>query len=228
VGGWIPDRAVEPVAPLDLRREEGAADPAVYLVRAGDGREAARTWAAHPAVRWAWLVAVTAVIGTTGELFFYTLVKVGRTLPVAGPLLFSFDWRVDPALGLDAIWAAPVVGLFGQASLWMAPVYVGASLLVVRPLWLVLQRQPVPLRAAAYAVGITLFEGLVGLAYQRWLGLAIWTYADGGAFWGGATSWRITPLWMLIGMVSEAVVREADHPAWLAALRQRLGQPRRR
>jgi hypothetical protein len=29
-------------------------------------------------------------------------------------------------------------------------------------------------------------------------------------------------------MVSEAVVREADHPAWLAALRQRLDQPRRR
>jgi len=177
------------------------------------------------AVRWAWLVAVTSVIGLAGEVLFYPLVRAGRALPLVGDLLFSFAWRTDAALGLDGVWSAPAHALFGQASLWMAPVYAGATLLVVRPLWLLLGGLPAPVRALAYGPAIAAFEGAAGLLYERALGLAIWRYEDAGALLGGATSLRIVPLWMLVGLVAERVAREADHPAVLAVLRWRLERP---
>jgi omega-6 fatty acid desaturase (delta-12 desaturase) len=174
------------------------------------------------ASRWVWLLAVTGVIGLAGEVMFYPLVRAGKSVPGLAGLLFSFEWRVDPSLGLDAIWSVPARTLFGQASLWMAPVYAAASLLVVRPLWILLRGKPAPVRAAAYGIGIALLEAAAGRVAEGALGVALWTYVDDGAVLGGTTSWRIVPLWMLVGLVAERVVREAEHPAVLAALRRRL------
>lgn len=170
------------------------------------------------------LFAVTGILGVAGEVFFYNLVKAGRLVPGIADLLFSFDWRVDGRLALGAIWNAPIHAFFGQCSLWMLPVYAGAACYVVRPLSRLLRGRHVLLRAAAFAAGITLFEGVAGLVYRPLLGFSVWTYVDSGAIWGGATSLRILPLWGLVGLFTERLVVELSHPAWNRALRERIAE----
>jgi hypothetical protein len=169
------------------------------------------------------LLAITGIIGVAGEVFFYNLVKAGRLVPGLADILFSFDWRVDARLALGSIWEAPLQAFFGQCSLWMIPVYAGAACYVVRPLSRLLRGRHALLRAAAFAVGITLFEGLAGVVYRPLLGFSVWTYVDSGAVWGGATSLRILPLWGLVGLCTERVVVELSHPAWSRALHERMG-----
>lgn len=168
------------------------------------------------------LFAVTGILGVAGEVFFYNLVRAGRLVPGLADILFSFDWRVDGRLSLGSIWDVPIHAFFGQCSLWMIPVYAGATLYVVRPLSRLLRGQHVILRAAAFAVGITLFEGVAGVVYRPLLGFSVWTYVDSGAFWGGATSLRILPLWGIVGLFTERVITELSHPAWSRAFRERI------
>lgn len=169
------------------------------------------------------LLAVTGIIGVAGEVFFYNLVKAGRLIPGLADVFFSFDWRVDGRFSLGSIWEAPLRACFGQCSLWMLPVYAGAACYVVRPLSRLLSGRHALVRAAAFAVGITLFEGVAGLVYRPLLGFSVWVYVDDGALWGGATSLRILPLWGLVGLFVERVIVELSHPAWTRALQERIG-----
>ena len=89
---------------------------------------------------------VYGTVGLASELFFYNLCKLARGTPLLG-WAFRFDWRVDPRLGLDAVWSAPTEALYGQASLWMFLVYGGCSLLLVEPLYRASARWPLPARA---------------------------------------------------------------------------------
>jgi hypothetical protein len=61
-------------------------------------------------------------LGVALEICFYNLVRTFREVPVLN-LLFQFDWRVNPALNLDAVWNVPATSLYGQCSLWMFPVH---------------------------------------------------------------------------------------------------------
>lgn len=163
-----------------------------------------------------WLI--TATVGVAGEIGFYTLIKVGARVPFVGPLLFGFAWRVDSRLPLDGVWHVPIRMLFGQCSLWMAPVYATCTCAMIRPLARLLRRWPFWARAAVYGVVIALAEGAWGLLYQALLGFSVWTYRDAGAVLGGATSLRIVPLWMLVGLFAERLVIELSHPVWRNAV----------
>src|SRR5216683_7705338 len=74
------------------------------------------------------------VFGMAGELFWYTLARVCRQLPLLR-WLFSFEWRVDPRLGLEHVWHVPLRTLYGQCSLWMFPVYALCMIGIVEPFY---------------------------------------------------------------------------------------------
>ncbi len=149
-------------------------------------------------------------VGISAEVIFYTLVKVGRAVPVLR-WLFMFDWRVDPALNLSAIWDTPVKALFGQCSLWMFPVYAGASMLCVEPVYRKLARRPWILRAWLYGLGILAFEASSGWLLYWLTGFKIWFYDD-RANVIGMTSLFIGPIWMATGLLVERIYRELIDP----------------
>ncbi len=149
-------------------------------------------------------------VGISAEVFFYTLVKVGRLIPVVR-WLFAFDWRVDPRLGLSTIWDAPIRALFGQCSLWMFPVYALASMLCVEPVYRLLARRPWPLRAVLYGLGILAFEALSGWGLFWLTGYKIWFYDDRLNVLG-MTSLAIGPVWMATGLLVERIYRELMDP----------------
>ena len=155
-------------------------------------------------------------VGLSAEVIFYTLVKVGRLIPVVR-WLFVFDWRVDPRLNLSAIWDAPVTAFFGQCSLWMFPVYAGASMLCVEPLYRALARRPWALRALLYGLSILAFEAASGWALFWLTGYKIWFYDDRFNV-VGMTSLAIGPIWMATGLLVERIYRELMDPKAVAEL----------
>ena len=148
---------------------------------------------------------VYGTVGLASELFFYNLCKLARGTPVLR-WAFQFDWRVDPRLGLDAVWAAPTETLYGQASLWMFLVYGGCSLLLVEPLYRRLARWPLILRAFAYALAILAGEWATGWGLRAVTSYDIWYYADAGAL-GKMTSWYLVPAWCVTGLIAEGLYR---------------------
>lgn len=159
-------------------------------------------------------------VGLAGEVIFYNVVKLGRLVPGV-KLLFQFDWRVDPQLGLDGIWQADPVALYGQASLWMMLVYAGATFGVIEPVYRRLWRKPAVLRAAIYGVGILVFEAVIGWLLVLITGYRIWFYADALEI-VGMTSLYILPIWMIIGLLVERVYRELMDPDLVRALESPL------
>jgi hypothetical protein len=147
-----------------------------------------------------------------GEIVFYSLLRLGRNLPIVH-LLFQFDWQVDPALHLNGIWETPQHMLYGQCSLWMFPEYAFALLLLIEPLARRLHGRLFLFRAVVYGIAILLYEGLTGLFLKHVLGYAVWCYKDAYAIFDGSTTWLILPMCCLVGLYNERVTREVNHPA---------------
>ena len=148
---------------------------------------------------------VYGTVGLASELLFYNLTRWGRMTPLL-EWAFRFDWQVDPRLGLQGIWTAPQVALFGQASLWMFWVYGLCSLFLIEPMYRRLKHAPILARGLAYALAILGYEWCVGWALNQLTGMAIWIYADPWAL-GGTTSLALLPVWIGTGLFAELLYR---------------------
>lgn len=154
-------------------------------------------------------------LGVALEVCFYNLVKFSRGVPGLD-LLFRFQWKVDPALGLDHVWAVPLSSLYGQCSLWMFFVYLVACL-AIEQLYLRLFALHWALRAVAYGLTIFSWECLSGWLLLWGTGYRIWYYADAGAFFE-MTSWFILPLWIITGLLVEYLFRQLMDPQLVHAI----------
>ncbi|HNR87385.1 MAG TPA: hypothetical protein PKM65_03500 [Spirochaetota bacterium] len=148
---------------------------------------------------------------TFGEIFFYTLTKTGRLIPFIGEIVFSYQWAVDDRLHLDAIWCAPISTLYGQASLWMVPVYGSICLFGIEPVYRLTHDAPrplcwLPVRAFIYMIIILVMECAWGWIYYVLLDMKIWYYRDNLAVLQ-FTSLAIAPMWFLLGIIAEVFVR---------------------
>ena len=159
-------------------------------------------------------------VGISAEVGFYNLVKLGRLIPgIDG--LFAFSWKVDPRLHLDAVWAAPLISLYGQCSLWMSLVYAVASMFFIEPIYRHTLRLNPGLRAIFYGAAILFWEALSGWLLFWTTGYKIWFYDD----WlniVGMTSLAIAPIWCATGLVVEAIYRELMDPELVAVLESSL------
>lgn len=168
----------------------------------------------------AFRVLIYGFIGIAVEVIFYNLVRLGREIPGVREF-FQFGWHVDPRLGLDGVWTAPQIALFGQCSLWMMLVYACAAFGLVEPLYRGLHSRPFYLRAAAYGVGILLFEAVSGWILFWLTGYKIWFYDDRLNI-VGMTSLYILPVWMVTGLLVELVYRELMDPELVKAIEAEL------
>ncbi|MFH0919102.1 MAG: DUF6765 family protein [Fibrobacterota bacterium] len=142
-----------------------------------------------------------------GEVGFYTVCKLGRAVPVDFVnRLFHFQWLVDPRLNLAAVWQTPVKVLYGQASLWMFFVYACIGLFGIEPLYKRIKNQWWFLRGLAYMFIILFFECVTGWVLRGLTGYDIWYYADTWDIFK-YTSWAIAPLWFIVGLLSENLVK---------------------
>lgn len=141
-----------------------------------------------------------------GEIFFYTLTKVGRCIPII-KYLFTFNWCVDETLGLSHIWDLPIYAFYGQASLWMFLVYGLICAAGLEPAYRWMKKKDIPylLRAFVYMLIILGMECLLGWILYWATGLKIWYYDDWGDF-PVFTSFAIAPMWYVLGLVTEFVI----------------------
>jgi hypothetical protein len=161
------------------------------------------------------------IIGMAAEVLFYTMVRLGRKIPLLGKLLFSFDWRVDPKLELNHVWEAPVVAAFGQSSLWMFPVYAICAFFFLERWYRLLARWPLIARALVYGLTINAWEVISGWLLLWGTGYKIWYYDDAGNIFQ-MSSFFITPVWMATGLIVETVYRELMDPEVAKALEEGL------
>ena len=166
--------------------------------------------------------ALYGVLGVALEVVFYNLVRNLRGVPVLG-WLFSFDWQVDPALELGAIWKVPAISLYGQCSLWMFFVY-GVASFCIEFVYRNGSDLPVPLRAGIYGLIIFLWECLSGWLLYWTTGYRIWFYADPGNFFQ-MTSWRILPIWCVTGLIVEYLYRQLMDPDLVHAIETATARP---
>ncbi|MBL8027059.1 MAG: hypothetical protein JNL74_11645 [Fibrobacteres bacterium] len=142
-----------------------------------------------------------------GEVGFYTLCKIGRSVPlVLVNDLFKFEWLVDPRLNLTAVWDAPIIVLYGQASLWMFFVYGCIGLFGIEPVYKRIKHSPIILRGLTYMFIILFMECLTGWILHWTIKYDVWYYGDK---WDilKYTSWAIAPLWFITGLLSENFVK---------------------
>jgi len=166
--------------------------------------------------------ALYGVLGVALEVVFYNLVRNLREVPVLG-LLFSFDWQVDPALNLGAIWKVPSLSLYGQCSLWMFLVY-GVASFCIEVIYRNASDIVWPARAVMYGFLIFFWECLSGWLLYWGTGLKIWFYADPGAFLE-MTSWRILPIWCVTGLIVEYLYRQLMDPDLVHAIETATPRP---
>lgn len=157
------------------------------------------------------------IIGIAAEVFFYTMCRIGRKIPLVGEWLFGFGWHVDPKLGLDHVWEAPLIAGFGQSSLWMFPVYAICAFFFLERWYRLLARWHILARALVYGLTINAWEIVSGWLLLWTTGYKIWYYDDNLAILG-MTSLFITPVWMVAGLIVETVYRELMDPAVANAL----------
>lgn len=164
------------------------------------------------------------VLGVALEVVFYNLVRNLRGVPVLG-LLFSFDWKVDAAFNLGAIWKVPAISLYGQCSLWMFFVY-GLASFCIEFVYRNAPDVPWPVRAVMYGLLIFLMECLAGWLLYWGTGYRIWFYADDGNFFE-MTSWRILPIWCATGLIVEYLYRQLMDPDLVYAIETASPNPPR-
>jgi hypothetical protein len=166
-------------------------------------------------------VMIYGVIGVTAEVFFYSMVRIGRKIPVIGQLFFQFGWHVDKRLGLDHMWDAPLVAGFGQSSMWMFPVYGICAFFFLERWYRLLARRHVLLRGLVYGLTINAWEAISGWILYWVTGYEIWYYDDALAI-VHMTSLYILPVWMVTGLIVEAVYRELMDPKVRKSLEEGL------
>ncbi|MBI5545877.1 MAG: hypothetical protein HY901_18465 [Deltaproteobacteria bacterium] len=162
-------------------------------------------------------------LGQGGEVLFYNLVRLGRSIPGL-EVLFRFGWHVDPRLNLEAVWQTPAVVLFGQCSLWMFPVYATAAFCLIEPLYRRTARRPFWLRGLLYSMAIVGFEVVSGHALKAITGYAIWYYDDPLNVLG-MSSLAILPIWFVTGLLVETLYRELMDPTVRKAIEEELANP---
>jgi len=145
-----------------------------------------------------------------GEVAFYTITKVGRSIPYVRAL-FQYRWEVDSRLELYRIWDAPIHTFFGQASLYMFLVYGSICLFGLEPAHRALRRKDVPilLRGIVYMFVILAMECALGWVLRFATGYDIWIYRGPGTIFT-YTSWAIAPMWFICGLIAETVARVFD------------------
>lgn len=145
-----------------------------------------------------------------GEVGFYTLTKVGRTIPFLS-FLFQYDWEVDPSLLLHHIWDVPIITFFGQASLYMFVVYGAICVLGLEPAYRFLKKKDVPtiIRGLIYMCIILFMECTLGWVLKFFTGYDIWIYYGMGTLFT-YTSLAIAPMWFICGLISENVINIID------------------
>jgi hypothetical protein len=150
------------------------------------------------------------MMGVTAEVLFYGLARVGRMIPVVSDF-FLFGWHVDPRLKLDQVWTAPLVAGFGQSSFWMFPVYGVCALYFLELIYRETHRWHFMVRALLYGLTINAWEVVTGWTLVKLSGYAIWYYDDAANIFH-MSSFFITPVWMVAGMLIETVYRELMDP----------------
>lgn len=143
-----------------------------------------------------------------GELFFYNITRIGREIPLI-KWFFAFEWLVDVGtVNLNDMWQAPIISLYGQASLWMFFVYGCIVLFGVERVYKKMKHWPLLVRGLTYMVVILALECATGWALYCFTGLfydpglKIWYYA-GPLNIARYTSLAIAPIWFIAGLMSE-------------------------
>jgi hypothetical protein len=136
-----------------------------------------------------------------GEVAFYSIVKVGREIPIVKNL-FQFQWAVDDRLHWDAVWHTPIKVLYGQASLWMFFVYAAITFVGIEPVYKKIRHKNIFLRGAVYMVIILSMECLTGWILRFVVDFEIWYYGGDLAIFR-YTSLAIAPMWFIVGLMSE-------------------------
>ena len=137
------------------------------------------------------------------EIFFYNFVRIGRKIPII-EILFRFEWLVDvgKTVNLNDMWDAPIISLYGQASLWMFLVYGVIVLFGVEKAYKYMKKYNIFLRGAAYMLVILTLECLTGWILFWITDYKIWYYA-GPLNILTYTSLAIAPIWFAAGLMSE-------------------------
>ncbi|MGL1902955.1 MAG: hypothetical protein OCC49_12510 [Fibrobacterales bacterium] len=142
-----------------------------------------------------------------GEISFYTISKIGRTLPDWISWFFNYSWRVDPVLDLNHIWDVPITTFYGQASLWMFFVYASIFVFGLEPMYARIKYSLNWFVRGLIYMGIILaMECLTGWILFWLTGWSIWYYADGPLTIFTYTSFAIAPMWFVLGVISERVI----------------------
>jgi hypothetical protein len=141
-----------------------------------------------------------------GEIVFYNITKIGRTLPFWANWLFRYQWLVDPRLELNHIWDVPMKVLYGQASLWMFIVYGTIALFGVENAYKKLLKWNWFVRGCIYMVIILVMECAWGWILLWITGYDIWYY-EGILAVFKYTSLAIAPMWFIVGLLSENIIK---------------------
>lgn len=151
---------------------------------------------------------VYGMVGVFSEVCQYTLVKIGRNIPLI-EYAFRADWKVDEKLGLDNIWEVPWYTLYGQCSLWMFPVYGLCAILLIERIYILSIYYKINwvIRGVLYALAITVFELVAGFILWGITGYKIWYYSDSGNIMN-MTSISLFLIWFITGMFVEFLYRE--------------------
>jgi hypothetical protein len=144
------------------------------------------------------------------EVAFYTIVKLGKMIPGV-KALFSFPWVIDPRLDLMKIWDAPIITLFGQASLWMFLVYGCIGVFGLEIAFAKVKNWTWYFRGLIYMVIIMSFDWLSGFSLRLITGYDIWINPESSplTIFGkyGYTTWAVAPMWFIVGLISENLMR---------------------
>lgn len=148
------------------------------------------------------------MVGVFAEVCQYSLVRIGRMLPVV-EFFFRAEWKVDDRLNLNGIWETPWYVFYGQCSLWMFPVYGLCALLVLERIYKlsVHYRLHFILRGIMYSLAITVFELGTGFILLWLTGYRIWYYSDTGNILT-MTSIFLFFVWFVTGMFVEFLYKE--------------------
>lgn len=160
------------------------------------------------------------MLGVFSEVCLYSIVKLGRTLPLIS-WIFNFQWRVDDKLNLNNIWQTPIKTLFGQCSLWMFFVYGLCGFFIIEKLYRKLYNTSWIYRGMLYACSILLAELITGFMLLYITGYKIWYYNDSLNILH-MTSLYTLPMWFITGMLVETVYRELMPKEILKSIQKEL------
>ena len=147
-----------------------------------------------------------------GEVAFVTIIKLGRLTPDWINWLFQYQFFPDPRLGLDGIWQAATVAGYGQSSLWMFLVFGSGGLFGLEFAYNKIKNWFWLFRGLIYMVIILAFECVWGWIFFYITGYQIWYYV-GTLTILTFTSLAIAPMWFMVGLLSENIVKIVERVA---------------